>query len=372
MTTFNQRFLRLAAGLAIAAISLAARADITLLQVAPLSGPYGGIGWHIQVGAQVAFAETNGRGGIGGQKLKLASYDQEADISKQVRELVEKQQPVALFGMVGDDTVKKLADDRVLADTGLPLVGARMGAASVVALSKQIYLTRPGFEYELSRVLRQFSISGIKSVALVYEDDSYGREVLGFAKKLAGANGQTLTSVGYLAGSAQVDEAVAKMTKAQPQAIILASQTAGAAAFIQRFRSQGGSSQLATLSYVEGSQLAKVIGTQAAHGVGVLEVSPNTLNEAMPLVREFRAAFKKYGPADVEPTQAMMESYVAARALTEALKRAGGNKAKLVAALGSLDHYDLGGLPITFSGEHRYGTEFAELAVIDRTGRVLR
>jgi len=104
----------------------------------------------------------------------------------------------------------------------------------------------------------------------------------------------------------------------------------------------------------------------------VLEAAPNTLNESVPLVREFRTIYKKYGPNDVEPTQAMMESYVATRTLFEGLRRAGGARAKLPAAMAGIDRFDLGGINVSFTGTRRTGVEFAEMAVIDRQGRVIR
>lgn len=372
-TLRHSRLLKTLAALVVCAAAPIASADITVLQMAPLTGPYGGIGWHMQVGAQVAVADLNARGGIAGQKVKLVTASQEpGDVSKQLRPLIDKNAPAALLGLMGEDSVQQLLDSRLLDDTGLALVGPRVGASSLASGSKQLFLTRPSFSFEVARVLKHLSTSGMKNVGVVYEDNGFGREAWTAASSEAGILGIKLNGVSYLAGSAQVDQAVSKMLASGPQAIVLASQTAGAAAFIQRYRAQGGTAQLATLSYVEGSHLARIIGKKASHGVAVLEAAPNTLNESVPLVREFRTIYKKYGPNDVEPTQAMMESYVAARTLFEGLRHAGGARAKLPAAMASIDRFDLGGINVSFAGTRRTGVEFAEMAVIDRQGRVIR
>ncbi|MCX9155152.1 ABC transporter substrate-binding protein [Niveibacterium sp. 24ML] len=350
-----------------------AQADITVLQLAPLTGPYGGVGWHMQVGASVAVAELNARGGINSQKLRLVTAGQEpGDIGKQMRGLIEKHSPVALLGVLGEDSVQQLLDSRVLEDTGLPLVGPRVGASSLASGSKQLFLTRPSFSFEVARVFKHHATSGIQNIGLVYEDNGFGREAFTAASSEAKGLGVKVSGVSYLAGSAMVDQAVSKMISAAPQAIVLASQTAGAAAFIQRYRAQGGTAQITTLSYVEGAHLALIIGKKAPHGVAVMEAAPNTTNESVPLVREFRSAYAKFGQNDVTPTQAMMESYVATRSLVEGLKRAGGAKNKLPAALASMERFDLGGLNINFGGTRRGSLEFAEMAVIDRQGRVIR
>lgn len=349
-----------------------AHADLTVLQIAPLTGPYGGIGWHTEVGTQIGFSEANARGGVAGQKLHLLSVNQHAsDIAQQVKTQAELSKAVALTGFIGDATVRRLAESHVLENSNLTLVGARASTTSIGA-SPNIFLTRASCSFEIEKMFKHLATIGIRSIGLVYENDAYGHEVQANAQRQAANLKQKLIPTAYLAGSAQVDSAVSTMLKAAPQAIVLASQTAGAAAFVQRFRAQGGTAQLATLSFVEGGFLAKIVGKNAAHGVGVLEVAPNTLNESVPVVREFRAAYRKFGPADVEPSQAMMEAYVASRVLIEGLRRANGSKARLPAALSAIDHLDLGGLNVSFAGNRRNGVEVGELAVIDRNGRVIR
>lgn len=349
-----------------------AHAELNVLQIAPLTGPYGGVGRHTEVGTQIAFAEANAHGGVAGQKLHLVSADQEGgSIAQQIKTLAERSNAVALTGFVGDDTVRSLAASHLLEESHLALVGARIGTAELAG-SQQIFLTRASSAFETARMLKQLATTGATSVGLVYENDAYGREVLASAQKQAAANHLRLIPASYLAGSALVDGAVGAMLRSSPQAIMLASQTAGAAAFIQRYRARNGSAQLVGLSLVEGGHLAKIIGQQAAHGVGVVEVAPNTLNESVPLVREFRAAWRKYGPADVEPSQAMMEAYVSGRVLIEGLRRAGGNRTRLAAALAGIDKLDLGGLSVSFTGNRRNGVEIGELAIIDRNGRLIR
>lgn len=365
-------FTRALGGIAAALAVSASQAELTVLQVTPLNGPYGGVGWHTEVGTQIGLAEANARGGIAGQKLRLVSVNQElGDIARQVKTLAEQNKAIALTGFIGDDTVRRLADSHVLDESDLVLVGARSGTAQLGA-SHRIFLTRASFEFETAQILKQLATTGVTSIGLVHENDAYGREVLANAQKHASANKLRLIPASYLAGSAQVDGAVSAMLRSSPQAIVLASQTAGAAAFIQRYRAQNGSAQLVALSLVEGGHLAKIIGKQAAHGVGVVEVAPNTLNESVPLVREFRAAYRKFGPSDVEPSQAMMEAYVASRVLVEGLRRANGSKARLPAALAAIDNLNLGGLRVSFAGNRRSGVEMGELAVIDRNGKLLR
>lgn len=365
--------LRKALGTGLLTLALSAQADLNILQIAPLTGPYGGIGWHMQVGAQVAIQEVNARGGVAGHKLKLISLNQEpGDPVAQFSTQIDRHSPAALIGGVGDETMDKLIASGVLQSRELVLVGPRVGAQRITAASGVVFPTRASVGAEVARVLKHHAGGGLTSVGVVYEESGFGAEAWSSASSEAKRLGIKPLGATFLAGSALVDQAVTQMLAQAPQAIILATQTAGAAAFVQRYRARGGTAQLTALSTVEGAHLPKIIGKGAAHGVAVVELAPNTLNEGVPMVRDFRASFRKFGPTDVEPTQTMMEAYLATRVLAEGLKRANGNRAKLAGALTAMDRVDLGGLAVSFSGGRRAGVEYADLAVIDRQGRVIR
>jgi len=68
-----------------------------------------------------------------------------------------------------------------------------------------------------------------------------------------------------------------------------------------------------------------------------------------------------------------MEGFIAARVMTEALRRAGANPTpqSLIAAMEKLD-YDVGGFPIGFANHGRTGSEFMELTMISKNGKFIR
>jgi len=70
----------------------------------------------------------------------------------------------------------------------------------------------------------------------------------------------------------------------------------------------------------------------------------------------------------------MMEGYAAAKVLVEGLRRAGANPTpvKLRDALESLQRFDLGGLSVSYSPTNHTGLDFADLSIIDASGRFRR
>jgi branched-chain amino acid transport system substrate-binding protein len=67
----------------------------------------------------------------------------------------------------------------------------------------------------------------------------------------------------------------------------------------------------------------------------------------------------------------MLEGYIAARVLVDALKRIPGEptRAKLKSAIEGLRNVDIGGFRVDF-GKGRVGSKLIDLALIDSQGRV--
>ena len=88
--------------------------------------------------------------------------------------------------------------------------------------------------------------------------------------------------------------------------------------------------------------------------------------------READALVKAKGDVALSPQ--MMEGFAGAKVLVEALRRAGPKptRERIVAALGNMSHYDLGGLELGFGPGDRTGLNFVELSIIGSDGRFRR
>ena len=156
-------------------------------------------------------------------------------------------------------------------------------------------------------------------------------------------------------------------------AVIMIAINKPAAAFIQRYREQGGSAQLYNISVVDPSELVKLAGLKNAHGLGISQVVPYPYQPQLPVVREYQALLKKYAP-QAEITYTSFEQFVGAKVLVEALRRAGPapTRAKVIKALESLQSFDVGGITLGYSPTNRVGSRYVEVTVIGRNGRLMK
>jgi branched-chain amino acid transport system substrate-binding protein len=69
-----------------------------------------------------------------------------------------------------------------------------------------------------------------------------------------------------------------------------------------------------------------------------------------------------------------MEGFAAAKVVTEGLRRAGPNPtpASLRDALEGMRNYDIGGLTISYSPTNHTGLDFADLSIVDASGKFRR
>jgi ABC-type branched-subunit amino acid transport system substrate-binding protein len=352
-----------------------AQAEWTVLQPAPLTGVNGGVGWHLRLGAMLAFDAANAAGGVHGRPLKLLTLDEERGrVAAQVRDAAKQSSAVALLGLNGRGTLGELARSNTVAELGLPVVGVKSGSASGPGFdSPWLFVTRGGYRAEIDQVFRHASTIYARRVALVTTQDDDGDEIAAIATVEAQHRGVELfVAPRHPTDTAQVADAVAAVLATPHDAVLLATNTAAVAYFAKLYRAGKGRGQLITLSSAEATQLALVVGPEAARGMVISQVVPHPRDPKLKLMREFMSAWQRYMPDAVNPTLTMTEGYVAARVLIDGLQRCGANAngAALAAALAgaSKSPFDIDGLRVSLQRE---GPHFRSLSVIGGDGHVL-
>jgi branched-chain amino acid transport system substrate-binding protein len=373
--------LRRRAAVLLFAILPAAAGAATLIvgQVAPYSGPLAPTGSHVGAGAQLYFDRINAAGGIHGAKIRLITKDDGYKVPETVkltRELIKEAAPVALVGMVGTGNVEALVKEGVLAEADIPVVGIRSGALSLVSpVVPQLFHTRASYAAEVEKIVQQLDTTGIKRVAVLYQDDPLGLDGLaGAEKSLRQHKLQLLVKAPYEKNTTKVESAVKAITAAKPQAVIMVSNTAASAEFVKQSRAAGNDAQLLTLSITDGPQLVKRIGKETAHGLSIVQVVPDPASRSLAVTRDLQDDYRKFAPKGIEINHTLLEGYLAGKVLVEGLKRAGPNptRKKLREALEAMRDYDAGGLLIRFSPSSHSGSEFLDITILSKEGKVLR
>ena len=148
-------------------------------QSAAFSGPAQELGRNMRLGIEAAFHEVNERGGVHGRELLLThlddAYEPEAAIANTQRLIEEEGGVFALIGAVGTPTSRSAVP--VAAEAGVPYIAPFTGAAFLRDPGwNNIVNLRASYNQETEEaVARLTSDLRIRRIAIMYQDDSFGR-----------------------------------------------------------------------------------------------------------------------------------------------------------------------------------------------------
>jgi len=354
-------------------------AEIVVAQVACLSGPHGAeLGQGLRQGAQIVFDEVNASGGIAGRPLRLLSLDDGYDADRTValtRELLERDEPLALLNYRGTANTLALLRSGLLQAHGISLVGTLTGAPAVHG-DPQVFHTRTPYATEIRQLVRAVGAIGHHDVGVLYADDAFGRAGLAAARAaLAGSGRAPALEVAYQQSAdvdASVSRAVTALSRASLSAVLVVAVGEVVPRFVARMRDEAPGVALFGLSVVPLRELVSRVGARKARGVGLSQVYPFPWSTRLALVREYRGLLQRHAPG-AEPDYFSLEGCVNARVLVEALRRSGTrpSRASVSAALRGLGTLDLGGFTVSFDARH-VGSSYTDLVVIGADGRPMR
>lgn len=293
-------------------------------QSAAFTGPAGGLGNAMRLGIQAAFQEANRNGGVHGRELRLESLNDsyEADFAfSNTRDLIEKAGVFALIGAVGTPTARAATPQAHVA--GVPYIAPFTGASFLrdPYLDNVLNLRASYYQETDEMVARLTEDLGITRVAVLYQDDSYGRDGLeGVLLALQRRDMQPVVSWHYPRNTMAVKAATLRIAEANPEAVIMVGAYAPVARAIELLR-RDIDSVFMTVSFVGSDALAEELGT-AGEGVYVTQVVPLPQDEDIPVVARYHAALAGYDP-DAEPGFVSLEGYLAGRLAIAGLQACG-------------------------------------------------
>jgi ABC-type branched-subunit amino acid transport system substrate-binding protein len=106
--------------------------------------------------------------------------------------------------------------------------------------------------------------------------------------------------------------------------------------------------------------------------VTISQVVPFPWSPLTPVVKEYLDLCKRAG--NVEVNFSTLEGFLAAKVMTEGLRRAGKEltRERFIAAMESINNHDLGGFSVSFSATNHNASRFVDLAMIGREGKFVR
>lgn len=345
---------------------------ITFGQAAALEGPAAALGIGMRDGILAAFAEANRNGGIAGRQLELKSHDDGYEPERAIdltKKLISEDQVFALIGAVGTPTSS--ATQPIATEAGVPFIGPFTGAGFLRAPQlANVVNVRASYDQETEAWIKHLTEDlGYDRIAILYQDDSYGRTGLSGVVKAMEKRGLTLVaSASYKRNTVAVKESLLRIRKASPQAVVMVGAYKPVAEFIKVARRIDMNATFVNISFVGSDALAKELG-RAGDGVVITQVVPFPWDRTIPLVQQYQAAIKAGDPG-AEPNFVSLEGYIVGRLAVAALQQVQGELTRetFLQAISGTGSFDLGGVTLTYGPGDNQGFDEVFLTIVRSDG----
>lgn len=347
---------------------------VTFAQVAALAGPASALGTGMNEGIVAAFNEVNAAGGVHGRMLAVDAFDDGYEPKGAVghfRTLIEGNQHIAFIGPVGTPTTQ--ATQPIAAKAGIPVIGAFTGAGFLrdPALGN-VFNVRASYDAETEEWIRLLvDERGMQRIALVYQDDAFGRAGQSGVVAALERRGMTLVAEGtYARNTVAVKAAILTIRKAEADAVLMVGAYRPMAEFIRIARGLDMNPTFVNISFVGTDALVTELGS-AGQGVIISQVVPFPWDTDNALVARYQEALRATNP-DATPGFVSLEGYITGRLAIAALENAGPDLTRegYLAALQSLGTVNLNGMVMQFGPGDNQGLDDVFMTVISATGEI--
>ena len=348
--------------------------EIVLGQTCAMTGPLGELCQASSSAAKTYFDYVNQQGGINGRKIRLITLDDGYNADKGVantQTLVEREKVFALFNVFGTPT--NIAILPYIAKEGIPSIAPFTGSQVTRApLNRMVFNVRAGYDVEIDKIIEQLGVRGIEKIAVVYQNNAFGREGLADVETALAKRKLKVQAAASIENDASdVVASAKKLASVEPHAVIMITAGKPSVEFIKAYNNIAIGMQFFTLS-VMGTQTS--IDALGKDGVGLVvsQVAPYPFSATSGVVREYQQIMKKMGVKNWSFTS--MEGFLNAKVAVEGLKRAGRNltRERFVGAMESMGKLDFDGYLINFSHANHDGSQYVDLTQIARNGQFLR
>jgi ABC-type branched-subunit amino acid transport system substrate-binding protein len=345
---------------------------VTFGQSAAFDGPAGALGSGMNQGLMAAFSAANKAGGINGRMLEIVTYDDGYEPERAVentKKLIDVDKVFSLIGAVGTPTSK--ATQPIATAAGVPFIGPFTGAGFLRAPENaNVINVRATYDQETEAWIKHLTEDlGISDIAILYQDDGFGRVGLSGVNKALEKRGMKLAAEGtYQRNTTAVKTALLAIRKAKPEAVVMVGAYKPLAEFIKLARKLKMDPVFVTISFVGSNALAAELGDQGT-GVVISQVVPFPWDTTIPLVAQYTEDLKAYDAA-LEPGFVSLEGYKVGRLTIMALEEAGKDltRENFLDAIYNTGNFDLGGVALEYGAGDNQGSNNVFMTVIQADG----
>lgn len=347
---------------------------IRLGQTTALSGPLGDLGQEVLKGSKVYFDALNARGGVYGRKIVLETQDDVYNSKKTLENVdafIKSGNTFALFGTFGTPNNEALIP--VAQAARMPVLMPYTGALSIRSKALTgVYNLRASYADEVERLVEHLHTVGIKKIAIVYQNNAFGKEVLAAAlEAMEKRKIKPIFNVTVESNASDAVTAADQLLKSDPEAVLLGLGGKPTIEVIKSVNQRKRGTQMYALSVLATPSNLRTLGPDGT-GIAITQVVPFPINSTLPLVREYQQVMTAAG--HTEFSHLSLEGYINAKVAAEGFRRAGQNltRTSLLRAMDAMSNYDLGGLTVAFGRGAVSGSRFVELTLINSQGKLIK
>ncbi|MDA9889300.1 ABC transporter substrate-binding protein [Synechococcus sp. AH-224-G16] len=299
-----------------------------LAQSLPLKGPSGHIGERFALGIDTVLRDLNNRGGIAGRPVKIWRIDDGYEPENTLRNsrlFAAEPEVLALFGFFGTPTSKAALP--IAKKAGLTLVAPLTGASSLRTKGQiGVLHFRASYAEEARRIVDHLVNDGFVRIAVAYQNDAYGKDVLASTVEALQTHDLRAVSTAALPrNSTETKQASKTIVKSKPDALIVISLSKTMASLVNNVHRNGSRPQLMTISPTGTKALFRDLPQAAAFGVGVTQVVPFPWDARHPDVASYQRLLRQQQQnveveVEVDFDFYSLEGFMAAQWLVQAME----------------------------------------------------
>ncbi|MGC1850659.1 MAG: ABC transporter substrate-binding protein, partial [Pseudolabrys sp.] len=296
----------------------ASQSEIRLGMSADFSASARAVSIELYRGAMAYLLPLNNAGGVNGRRVVIKAYDDQYQPDLAIRntlKLMAEDDVFALFSYVGTPTMNRtLPLLQMHHDKNFLLFFPFTGAATnrIPPYDQLSFNLRASYDQEIKGLVDHFVAVNRTRIAVFYQADAYGRAGWGSLREALDDHGLEIAGEAtYRRGSPfdqSYDRQVAIMQRLQPDAVVCVGTYPACAGFIRDMRDRGVDCPIATISFVGGGAMLKLLSAAERESnkdymsrLVSSQVVPSYNDDSVPAVREYREAMDRYRDAIMPP-----------------------------------------------------------------------
>ena len=266
-----------------------------------MSGPFSGglslLGQSVRDGVEVAFAEINEQGGVGGRKLQFIAEDDGYEPMRTIasaRKLVEQDKVVALLAVTG--TAPSAALLPFVTESKTPMLFPYAFSHSLTTpLKRDVFTTLPEVRVQMM-VLANYILNELKhtKVAAIYQNDDFGQDAVAGLDERFGRDKIPLIKLPFDRGTTNFSGVVAQAKAAGVQHVVFLGIPKDAALVMREANNLGWKPQFSGHNALGDPQTFQLAGPLVEGAIAIAVMEP--LDSDKPAVKAFIAAQQNTSP----------------------------------------------------------------------------